>query len=113
MSRAGELFWNNDAGSAMKTYRRKVYGSKRWKATRLAVLAENPFCTVCAEQDKVVAAQDVDHIIPLSNIFNKGLNPELAYDILNLRGLCKRCHGKKSATEGLVKFNKNKQLKPL
>ena len=107
-----ELWWENANSKELKRYRMKIYNSKRWIATRFFVLSDNPFCVLCAEEDKVVAAVDVDHIQPLSDILLSGLNPELAYDLDNLRGLCKKCHGEKSATEGLVKYNKNKKLKP-
>lgn len=96
----------------LKAYRTKIYSSKRWIATREHVLNNNPFCVLCAEKDRVVPAVDVDHLRPLSDIILHGLDSELAYDLENLRGLCKRCHGEKSATEGIVKYNKNKQLKP-
>ena len=95
-----KLFWLNTLGA----YRRKVYQSKRWKATRLYVLSLMPFCVQCGK-----AATDVDHIIPISQIIKDDLSPEMAYNVSNLQALCHKCHSKKSYTEGLGKGRKKKQ----
>lgn len=106
-----KLFWVDQKSEELKAFRKKVYNSKRWKDTRLHILITQPFCANCAENDFLTPACDVDHIIPLSKIYLEWLGLELIYDVTNLRGLCKKCHGEKSATEGLIKHNKNK-LKP-
>ncbi len=95
------LFWLDE----LKAYRRKVYQSKRWLQTRLYVLSNSPFCK-CGKP-----TNEVDHIIPLSVILKDKLSPEMAYNLSNLQALCKKCHSKKSYTEGLGKGRK-KKIKP-
>ena len=91
-----KLWWNDDP--ALK-FRRKIYNSKRWKLTRNFVLDSNPFCVSCeSKYSKVVRAVDVDHIINLTDIFLSG-NHEKAFDTDNLQGLCKLCHGLKTAED--------------
>lgn len=85
----------------LERFRRSVYSSSRWQKIREIVLSGNgAFCEECG-----VYATDVDHIIPLSKIYESG-ELELAYAIENLRPLCKRCHGKKSLQEGIGKKRK-------
>lgn len=66
------------------TYARKVYKSTRWQKLRKIVLSRDPACILC----EIKEATDVDHIQPISEA------PELAYDLGNLRGLCRGCHNK-------------------
>ena len=96
-----KLWWNEDP--AFK-FRRKVYNSKRWKLTRNFILNNNPFCVLCAEKDIITVAVDVDHIINLTVIFLSG-DHERAFDVDNLRGLCKLCHGLKTAEDRAKKLN--------
>ena len=65
-----------------------------------------PFCIKCSKP-----ANEIDHIIPLSEIRKQKLDPEMAYNLSNLQALCKQCHSKKSYTEGLGKGRK-KEIKP-
>lgn len=61
------------------------YGAD-WQRLRLQVLAEEPLCRFCAEQGKVTAATEVDHIVPIR------LRPDLRLERSNLRSLCKPHH---------------------
>jgi len=95
-----KLWWNDDP--AVK-FRRKTYNSARWRRTREFVLNNNPFCVICASKyDKITRAVDVDHIINLTDIFLSG-NFEKAFDVDNLQGLCKLCHGIKTAEDREIK----------
>ena len=96
------LFWLDELG----TYRKGVYSSPRWKATRQYVLSLNPFCVKCGKP-----ANEVDHVIPISEILKQKLNEEMCFNVSNLQALCKKCHSKKSYTEGLGKGRK-KKIKP-
>jgi 5-methylcytosine-specific restriction protein A len=89
------LWFDNMAGRASKAFRVRIYNSKRWRATRAYVLMENPFCVHCEAKGKVTAATDVDHIQNLGTIYIMG-NHEEAYNVDNLQGLCKQCHGTKT-----------------
>lgn len=63
--------------------------SKRWRAIRQQVLAEQPLCPVCEAQGRIEPAVDVDHIDNDSHNNSRE----------NLRGLCKSHHSEKTATE--------------
>jgi 5-methylcytosine-specific restriction protein A len=58
---------------------------------RARILAEEPLCRKCLEQDITTASAEVDHIIPLS----LGGREERS----NKQALCKPCHAAKTAAE--------------
>jgi 5-methylcytosine-specific restriction enzyme A len=62
-------------------------GSKRWRAIREQVLAEQPLCPLCAP--RIVPAVDVDH--------KDGNDANNSRE--NLWGLCRSHHSEKTATE--------------
>lgn len=62
-----------------------------WRATREAVLRDEPLCRACAMQGIVEPATDVDHVIPR----RRGGTDDLA----NLEPLCHPCHSRKTAAE--------------
>lgn len=62
-----------------------IYNTAKWKNTRKAVLAKQPICAHC---DNALAV-DVHHKVDLAD----GGAP---YDLSNLVGLCKTCHGQES-----------------
>jgi 5-methylcytosine-specific restriction protein A len=59
------------------------------------VLNSHPLCAdpfgLHSEQGEVVAAEEVDHIVPLSEGGNNSLD--------NLQALCKSCHSRKTVLE--------------
>lgn len=56
-----------------------------WQKVRLAILAAEPLCRMCAEEGRVTPARDVDHIVPMSEGGAKD-------DPANLRPLCVAHH---------------------
>lgn len=62
------------------------YWGHRWRKVRLIVLRRQPLCVVCMENGVTMPSTEVDHIKPRRD------RPDLAYDLDNLRGLCKSCH---------------------
>jgi 5-methylcytosine-specific restriction enzyme A len=62
------------------------YGAE-WAKIRRVVLEEEPTCRLCGQQ-----ATDVDHVIPKA----RGGTDRRS----NLRALCRRCHKRKSSSEG-------------
>lgn len=66
-----------------------VYNRKRWKLIRESILNENPCCVYCLNEGRHVAAQEIDHIVPLS----QGGEP---YDRSNLQPLCRPHHEQKT-----------------
>jgi 5-methylcytosine-specific restriction protein A len=67
--------------------------NRRWQKARVTFLMRSPLCKHCADAGLVVAATDVDHIIP-----HKG-DQALFWDSSNWQSLCKSCHSKKTARE--------------
>ena len=67
----------------------------RWERVRLQHLMDEPLCRHCAERDDwvVVAADVVDHIIPIA------VAPERRLDDSNLQSLCHSCHAIKSLAD--------------
>jgi 5-methylcytosine-specific restriction protein A len=72
----------------------RFYQSAKWQRTRLIKLAESPLCEMCLVSGMTTPAVHVDHIVPLSEDYNKRLD----YD--NLQSLCHSCHSKKTKREG-------------
>ena len=62
------------------------YNSRQWRKLRQMLLASEPLCRYCKELGKATPAEIADHIIPVKE------RPDLAFDMDNLQGLCKRCH---------------------
>lgn len=77
---------------------RKFYGSARWKKLRNKYIKQNPLCEHCQEKDKVTAATEVDHIIPIEVDWSRRLEWN------NLQSLCHRCHMQKTQ-EDKKKYN--------
>ena len=69
----------------------KLYGGA-WPRIRARFLAEHPLCVVCRKEGRVTAADEVHHILPLSQ---GGTHAED-----NLMALCKACHSGITAREG-------------
>jgi len=76
-----------------QTNNQKFYNSKNWRALRKYKIQSKPTCEQCERENKLTAAQCVDHIKPLSL---GGTN-----DLSNLQSLCNSCHAKKSARESV------------
>ncbi len=70
---------------------RKRYG-KHWKHIRDRYIIAHPLCEKCFKDAKITKAQEVHHVIPLSNGGN--------HDTDNLMSLCKSCHSTITAREG-------------
>lgn len=61
------------------------YWSPAWRRLRAVFLAEHPLCADCQKRGRVVAAQVVDHKVPIRQ-GGAPLDPE------NLQALCATCH---------------------
>ena len=66
-----------------------------WPARRALWLAKNPLCVECERNGEVVAANEVDHIVPKAQ--------DGADDESNYQSLCRHHHSQKTAREVLVK----------
>ncbi len=72
-----------------------------WYKFRKSYLSRNPLCLFCKESGFLVSASEIDHIKPLAD------HPELKYDEINLRPLCKSCHSKRTYHEQSLGAAKN------
>ena len=70
---------------------RKLYGHA-WRKIRNQFIRQHPLCAHCLVNGKATLAEEVDHILPLSQGGTHETN--------NLQSLCKSCHSRKSAKEG-------------
>ena len=65
----------------------RFYHSRAWKQLRAAKLAEAEYlCEECRKKGILTMAEDVHHIVPISEDWEKRL------DMDNLRCLCVNCH---------------------
>lgn len=64
-----------------------------WQRLRALHIAEHPLCAACEQEGLVEPAVDVDHVIPHCG------DDALRLDPTNLRSLCKRHHGIKTARD--------------
>lgn len=72
--------------------RGRIYDLERWDRTRRLVLREEPVCRHCLAIERTSLSTDVDHIIPMSEGGD-------AWDRVNLQGLCRECHSRKTVAE--------------
>ena len=94
-----ERYCQEHARLAIRNYNRNTrtrdqkrrYGN-HWKRTRDAFLEEHPFCEICRSEGRIVQADTVHHILPIS----EGGSNE--WD--NLQALCHTCHSRLHARRG-------------
>jgi 5-methylcytosine-specific restriction endonuclease McrA len=74
------------------------YADPRWPPTRRLVLARDGWaCVICRRGRQHGTILDVDHII------NADVDPDLAFDPINLRTLCRLHHNRKTHGKGRTK----------
>jgi 5-methylcytosine-specific restriction protein A len=85
---------HRDYGRARRGFDVEVgfYQSSRWRAVRASVLRNNPLCVACEASGGLVAAQVVDHVVPIKDGGER-------FDAANLQPLCVPCHNRKTAAE--------------
>lgn len=72
--------------------RHQFYRSVQWRKARNYYLARHPLCELCLKENRITAADVVDHI---KEITDGGA----LLDERNLQSLCSTCHNKKTAEE--------------
>lgn len=80
---------------------RRRYG-RAWKRIRDRHIAEQPLCEMCKKQGRIIPAEEVHHIKPLSQ--------GGTHDDGNLMSLCKECHSEITAREGGRWHNKSRVI---
>jgi len=65
----------------------------RWTELRAYHISQEPLCRHCRERGLTRAAEEVDHIEPISK------RPDLRLEPTNLQSLCRRCHVRKTREE--------------
>ncbi len=74
--------------------RKRFYDTARWQRARAAKLRRDPLCQACAHEQRAIAAEHVDHWVPLA----QGGHPTADE---NLVSLCHSCHSVKTRCEQL------------
>lgn len=70
---------------------RRRYG-RAWKRIRDSYISQHPLCEECEKKGKLIKAEEVHHILPLSR--------GGTHDRANLMALCKSCHSAITAKDG-------------
>lgn len=78
------------------------YG-RAWKRIRDRHIAEQPLCEMCKKQGRIIPAEEVHHIKPLSQ--------GGTHDDSNLMSLCKECHSEITARKGGRWTPKHKKIR--
>jgi Restriction endonuclease len=83
----------------MSKHHERIKNDPRWKAARAECLERDDHaCVWCGSEDQLEA----DHVLEV------GAYPELAFEVENLRTLCKTCHIKRgreaSAGQGITRL---------
>jgi 5-methylcytosine-specific restriction protein A len=81
--------WSTTKGSSTS----RGYGAA-WQKLRSQVLRAEPLCRQCNREGRVVAATDVDHIVPKA----KGGSDDRS----NLQPLCEACHKAKTVADRMA-----------
>ena len=97
---------HRDYGRARRGFDAEVgfYQSSRWRVVRAAFLRSNPLCVACSGAGEFIAAQVVDHVVPIKAGGER-------FDAANLQALCVPCHNRKTATERAIKGRGVKSLR--
>lgn len=75
---------------------RKARNTTRYQRARRAYLRKNPLCAECRRNGIVMAAQELDHIIPM----HRNPTEEAFWNFeTGVQGLCAPCHKAKSDRE--------------
>jgi len=86
-------------------YQRDPETNKRynsiWRKIRKEFIKSNPLCKICKQDGKLTPAQEVHHVIPLSE--------NGTHDISNLQSLCKYHHSSESTRSG-ERWNKKAKV---
>ena len=69
-----------------------IYNTSAWRRLRQAYLQEHPLCEQCLKSDKVTAATEVHHVIPISYANDLLKMKDLGFNYNNLMSLCSDCH---------------------
>ena len=75
----------------MKEFAKKFYKSKEWKHVREQVMTrDGRLCQDCLKQGRIVPAEEVHHIIELTQ--HNITDPAISLNFDNLVALCRECH---------------------
>ena len=75
--------------------REQVYADRRWRRLRRKVVRREPLCRSCSAEGRTMAADEVDHIIPLS----EDSSEENAFGEDRVQPICRKCHREKTIRE--------------
>ena len=89
----------------------RVKHRRAYDRLRLSVLRENPLCTECSKRGYTVAAEQVDHIVPISTGKTMQEVSTLLMDRENMQPLCINCHIWKTKKENEKRQRKKPPVK--
>lgn len=75
----------------MKPWAESFYKSRAWQACREQAMKRDQYlCRDCLKSGKVVAAEEVHHIIPLTP--DNYTDSSVSLNLANLVSVCRECH---------------------
>lgn len=87
----------------MSKHHDAIKNDPRWKAARAEVLERDGYaCTECGSPERL----EVDHIIELH------VDPGLAFEVENLRTLCRDCHEARTAAGTVGAIERHQWINP-
>lgn len=75
----------------------KLYSQRAWAKMRIAQLSRQPLCARCQSENKVTAAEHVDHVFPHRR-------DPVKFKVNLLQSLCAACHTLKTQDESKGKY---------
>lgn len=85
-------FMDSQYNRMQRPYKMNQRYGREWKEVRNAYIKEHPFCEICGMEGKVVKAEQVHHVIPISE--------GGTHSPSNLMALCASCHSTIHARRG-------------
>jgi 5-methylcytosine-specific restriction protein A len=76
----------------------RIRSSSAWQTFRTWFLGEHPTCATCGREGRVTPATEVDHVVPLRTMIERG-DVARSLDESACEAICSPCHDEKSARE--------------
>lgn len=71
---------------------KECYNTDTWRRFRQSYLMSHPLCELHSALNEVVPAEEVHHIVPISQAGSRLEANDIAFDSNNLMSLCRECH---------------------
>lgn len=78
----------------MQSWAEAFYKSQAWKSIReIAMQRDAYLCVDCAKTGRIIPAEEVHHIVPLTP--ENVTDPNITLNLENLVSVCRECHKKR------------------